>query len=171
MNLKRSKFNREEWIELKEGVRQAHLTRLSREETVAVLRAKLKRTDIYLWDIDKILSRLKGETEAFMKSMVLDRMAYAAAYKKRIDEYELYKKCYWQIFYANAKNPYLQKVTLDSLQNVSAALTQLYDILPVIASGNIADAIFKTRALPPSPETRARVVPRAIREQVAAGEQ
>ena len=64
-----------------------------------------------------------------------DRWAYVAQYKERVDEYYKYQKEYWRIFYSNPTNPYLQKITLDSLQNVSAALTQLYDIMPEIAGG------------------------------------
>ena len=70
-----------------------------------------------------------------MNSLMKDRWAYVAQYKERVDDYYKYQKEYWRIFYMNPTNPYLQKITLDSLQNVSAALTQLYDIMPEIAGG------------------------------------
>ena len=116
-------------------VRECVISKFSREESLAYVRQKLKRNDITIFDIYRIKVALKKDTAKWMNSLMKDRWAYVAQYKERVDEYYKYQKEYWRIYYSNPNSPYLQKITLDSLQNVSAALTQLYDIMPEIAGG------------------------------------
>lgn len=121
-----------ERLEAKQAVRDCILSRLSRAETLSYVRAKTgKQLEIH--DIDNLKRRMKGDTKAWMMSLMKDRWAYVTEYKDRVDEYLQYKKEYWRIFLSNPNNGYLQKICLDSLLNVSEALTQLYDILPEIA--------------------------------------
>ena len=67
--------------------------------------------------------------------MMKDRWAYANQYKEAVDIYTKLEKEYWRIFLLNPDNYYLQKIVLDSLQNVNERRTNLYDILPEIAGG------------------------------------
>jgi hypothetical protein len=67
-----------------------------------------------------------------------DRWAYVNQYKETIDRYDNIEKYYWRIMLLNPDNYYLQKITLDSLQNVNAARTQIYDLLPEIAGGQFS---------------------------------
>jgi hypothetical protein len=120
-------------------IRECIISRFSREEALAYFKQKMKREDLTIYDVDGIKRSLKNDTEKWMNSLMKDRWAYVAQYKERVDEYYKYQKEYWRIFHMNPTNGYLQKITLDSLQNVSAALTQLYDILPEIAGGTFVD--------------------------------
>lgn len=120
-------------------IRECILSRFDRPESLAYLRNKLKRNDIELYDYDRLKRRLKDDTRTWINSMMQSRWAYVGQYKERVDEYYKYQKEYWRIFYTNPTNGYLQKICLDSLQNVSAALTQLYDILPEISGGNYVE--------------------------------
>jgi len=126
-------------------MRECILSRFSREEALAYMKQKMKRDDLTIFDLARIKRSLKNDTKKWMNSLMKDRWAYVAQYKDRVDEYLQYKKEYWRIFHMNPSNGALQKVTLDSLQNVSAALTNLYDILPEIAGASfVKEPLSKT---------------------------
>jgi len=133
-----------ERIEAKQAVRDCIISKLSRAETLAYVKAKMKRDDIEIHDIDTLKAAMKGETERWMNSLMKDRWAYITQYKERVQEYERYQKEYWRIFLSNPNNGYLQKICLDSLQNATAAITSLYDIMPEIAGANVKEPISKT---------------------------
>jgi hypothetical protein len=153
------KLKGEERIEAKQAVRECILSRLSRAETLSYVKAKMKRDDLEVHHIDTLKATMKADTKRWMKSLMKDRWAYVSQYKDRVDEYLQYKKEYWRIFFANSKNPYVQKVTLDSLQNVSAALTNLYDILPEIAGASFVEDSLSKTAEDKAAEIRTRTVP------------
>ena len=134
-----SKLTRIQREDAKIYVRECVISKFSREESLAYVKQKLGRQDITIFDIYRIKVALKKDTAKWMNSLMKDRWAYVAEYKERVDEYYKYQKEYWRIFHLNPTIPYLQKITLNSLQNVSAALTQLYDIMPEIAGGHFTD--------------------------------
>lgn len=134
-----SKFQGIQKTEAQQILRECILSRFTVEESISYMKTKLKRQDIEDYDYYRLKRSLKNDTEKWMNSLMKDRWAYVAQYKERVDEYYKYQKEYWRIFHINPTNGYLQKITLDSLQNVSAALTQLYDILPEIAGGTFVD--------------------------------
>ena len=107
----------------KQIVRECILSRLTPEEAVAYLNTRLKRHDLNERDYYRLRCSLKHDTEKWMKSLMESRWAYVGQYKERLDEYLKYQKEYWRIFYSNPTNAFLQKTTLDSLQNTSAAIT------------------------------------------------
>ena len=137
MNTGRSKLSRNESAIAKQVVRECVLSRFTREESVAYLSKRLNRKDLNVWDFDKLKRRNKNDTEKWVNSMIQTRWAYIAQFKERIDEYYKYEREYWQIFHNNPKKPQLQKGCLDSLQQCSAAIASLYDILPEMAAGNV----------------------------------
>lgn len=148
------KLNREERIEAKQLIRECVISRFTRKETLAYISQRLKRKDLSLYNLDMLRMAMKRETIAWLNSMIIDRWAYASTYRERIDEYHYYKKEYLRLYRKNEGNAYMQKVILDSLQNCSAALCQLYDVMPEICSGHIGDAInTETRIIPESPNT------------------
>jgi hypothetical protein len=124
-------------------IKECLLRRLSRQETVNVMNERLKFREenqkIQLNDLDKYKKSLKRESLAWMKAMIGSRYAYFAQYRERMNEYLNYQKHYWKLYFNNEGNPPLQKAILDSLQDTSAAISQLYDILPEIAGETYGD--------------------------------
>jgi len=131
-----TKFERQD---AKVHVRTCVISKFSREESLAYVQLQLNRNDITIYDIDRIKSGLKKDTEKWMQSLMKDRYAYVAQYKERIDECYKYEREYWRLYYANPDQPHLQRGILDSLQNVTSTLTSLYDILPEVAGGQFTD--------------------------------
>ena len=96
--------------------------------------------------------------------MMKDRWAYVNQYKETIDRYDNIEKYYWRIMLLNPDNYYLQKITLDSLQNVNAARTQIYDLLPEIAGGQFS-ALGKKgneNSIPQVAAQAGQTIPRAL---------
>jgi hypothetical protein len=89
-----------------------------------------------LQDYDKKKRLLKDDTRKWLELMMKDRWAYVSLHKETIDVYDNCEKHYWRIVLLNPDNYYLQKICLDSIQNVNAARSQIYDVLPEIAGGN-----------------------------------
>jgi hypothetical protein len=153
------KFKGEQKIEAQQILRECILARFTREESIAYMKTKLKRDDIEMQDYHKLKNSLKKDTETWMNSLMKDRWAYVSQYKERVDEYYKYQKEYWRIFHMNPSNGYLQKITLDSLQNVSAALTNLYDIMPEIAGATFVKEPISKTTEEKKPEIRATIPP------------
>lgn len=119
----------------KQIVRECVLSRFTVEESVAYLKTKLKRQDIDDRTYYRLRRSLRDDTEKWMKTLMQNRWAYVAQYKERIDEYLKYQKEYWLNYHSNPNNAIVRVKCLDGLQNTSAAITQLMDILPEIAGG------------------------------------
>jgi hypothetical protein len=129
-----AKLNREESKEARYIVRECILSRFNRTESLAYLKQKLKRNDLSMYHLDYIKRSLKSETKIWINSLMKTRYAYVNQYKERLDELVKYQKEYWRLYHLNTGNGFLQKQILDSLQDTTIAITQLYDILPEITT-------------------------------------
>jgi len=135
----RANLTKYERQDLKVYVRDCVISKFSRQESLAYVRAQLHRNDITIYDIDRIKSASKKDDEKWMQSLMKDRYAYVSHYRERIDECYKHEKELWRIFYSNMDNPHIQTKCIALLQNSNAALTSLYDILPEIAGGQFTD--------------------------------
>jgi hypothetical protein len=125
-------------------VKECLLRRLSRHESVKVLNERLKITrggKLELNDLDKFRKAIKREGKAWMRAMISTRYAYFLQYKERMNEYLNYQKKLWELYYdpRNEDKPVLRVKIIEQLQNTSAAISQLYDILPEIAGEAYGD--------------------------------
>jgi hypothetical protein len=128
--------------EIKVIIKEWLLRRLERKEIVDVVNDRLKlrhKKKVNIWDIDRYRRSIKSEAKTWMKVMLKSRHAYIVQYKERINEYLNYQKHLWNLFIENPDKPFLQKSIIDSLMDTSAAISQLYVILPEIVGESYGD--------------------------------
>jgi hypothetical protein len=133
-------------------IKECGLRRLSRQETVNVLNERLRIRKPYekleLNDLDKFKKALKREDHGWMRLMISAKYAYFLAYRERMNEYLNYQKKLWELWYDNEDKPFLRVKIIAQLQIATAAISQLYDILPEIAGENYGDIVRGSKTVP-----------------------
>jgi hypothetical protein len=117
---------------IRQLVIESEVQRLSTREALAYIQGKLGRPlaeETYFYHKRGIKKSGTGRLAAMMKS----RDAFLQQYFERIDECKKYQQELWRLMRLS-DNDFLKKSCITELREITVILTQLYDLMPQMAT-------------------------------------
>ncbi len=113
----------------KQLIIECQVQRLSREESLAYCRSRLKQ-DVSVEYYHVVKSSLKRNIESKLEHLRKGRTAYIEQFFRRVDEIEKYMQELWRIIRQNSTDGFLIKNCIHELHQLTITLSNLWEVLP-----------------------------------------
>jgi hypothetical protein len=121
-------------LDYKQIILDCQIRRLTDRETLEYFRIN-GINDISLPTLKRYKTQIRQGAQKWIASLVRSKRAeYIAEFKERIDEMLTYQKEFWKIYNDDNTKPPVRVMALRGLMDSTMRLTELYDVLPIIAA-------------------------------------
>jgi hypothetical protein len=127
-----TKYQREYFKQL---IIECQVQRLSREESLAYCRSRLKQ-DVSIEYYHVVKRSLKRNIESKLEHLRKGRTAYVEQFFKRVDEIEKYMQELWRIIRQNSADGFLIKNCIHELHQLTITLSNLWEVLPAFTGSS-----------------------------------
>jgi hypothetical protein len=128
-----TKYQREYFKQL---IIECQVQRLSREESLAYCRSRLKK-DVSIEYYHVVKRSLKQNIESKLEHLRKSRTAYVEQFFKRIDEIEKYMQELWRIIRQNSTDGLLIRNCIHELHELTITLSNLWEVLPAFTGSSL----------------------------------
>jgi hypothetical protein len=127
-----TKYQREYFKQL---IIECQVQRLSREESLAYCRSRLKQ-DVSIEYYHVVKRSLKRSINSKLEHLRKDRTAYVEQFFRRVDEIEKYMQELWRIIRQNSDDGFLIKNCIHELHELTITLSNLWEVLPAFTGSS-----------------------------------